>query len=140
MESLELFSEEEREEELELNEIEIVESNNENSQMKTSKIEDTFVREIAIKMYRKKDLQLSTLQRMKKEVEALILCRGNPYVVQFFGLSQDKYFLYFILELCPNGTLVDVLKKQGKLSLSLARFYAAELVLLLEFIHSMNCT
>jgi hypothetical protein len=38
------------------------------------------------------------------------------------------------MELCPNGTLEDRVRKEGKLSLSLTRFYAAELLGVLEYL------
>ena len=44
--------------------------------------------------------------------------------------------LDFVLELAPGGELGSVIEKYGPLSLEAARFYMAELVNGLEFIHS----
>jgi serine/threonine protein kinase len=54
---------------------------------------------------------------------------------------SDMYFLIdFILELCPNGDLLEFMNLQegGRLSEDVARFYLSEIVATLEFIHSKS--
>jgi 3-phosphoinositide dependent protein kinase-1 len=44
-------------------------------------------------------------------------------------------FLDFVLSYCSNGDLLSVIKRSGTLTLNRSRFYAAELVDALEFMH-----
>lgn len=57
---------------------------------------------------------------------------------QLFNLIQDKKNLYFVLDLAPNGELYTVIKREGKLKYETARFLAAEIVTILEYMHSMG--
>ena len=59
-------------------------------------------------------------------------------VVKFHGSFQDDDNLYFLLELCPYGSLSELLKHFEKLPSELVRFYAAQIVSTLEFMHSRN--
>ena len=59
-------------------------------------------------------------------------------VVKFHGSFQDEDNLYFLLEYCPFGSLADLLKHFRTLPLDLVRFYAAQIVTVLEFMHSRH--
>ena len=59
-------------------------------------------------------------------------------MVKFHGSFQDEDNLYFLLEYCPYGSLADLLKHFRTLPLELVRFYAAQIVAVLEFMHSRN--
>lgn len=59
-------------------------------------------------------------------------------VVKFHGSFQDDENLYFLLEYCPYGSLADLLKHFHTLPHELARFYAAQIVAVLEYMHSKN--
>lgn len=37
-------------------------------------------------------------------------------IVEFKGVFQDENYVYILLELCPNGTILDMLKKQNPFS------------------------
>lgn len=58
----------------------------------------------------------------------------------FLTLSWFFWRPDFILELCPNGDLLDYVNKQpdGRLTEEVARFFLSEVVVALEFIHSKN--
>lgn len=56
-------------------------------------------------------------------------------VVEFYGTFQDEDSLYFLLDYCPYGSLQDLLKHVKTLPSDLARFYAAQIVSALEFMH-----
>ena len=44
--------------------------------------------------------------------------------------------MYFVLDLAPNGELYQVIRREGRLKLEQARFVAAEIVSILEYMHS----
>ena len=62
----------------------------------------------------------------------------HPNIVGIELTFSDEHNLYFLLEYAQNGTLQSLLKKQGKLPLNLTKFYAAEILLALDRIHSEN--
>lgn len=62
----------------------------------------------------------------------------HPFVVRLFQAIQTPRSLGFLLELCPNGDLAGLIAAKEKLTEEIACFYAAELLLALEYIHSRN--
>eukprot|EP00803_Ostreobium_quekettii_P011462 evm.model.scf_1044.2 EVM.evm.TU.scf_1044.2 scf_1044:27425-30971(+) len=55
-------------------------------------------------------------------------------VARLLFTFQDAAHLYFGLELCPQGDLFDQVQARGTLDLEAARAYAAEVVLILEYL------
>lgn len=92
----------------------------------------------------------------------------SPWIVNLYFTFQDAHSLYFVLEMCPNGVcsslhvcvdavllltkgcadgatpcmltgeLHDQLERNGKLSLEDAKFYAAEIVEILEYLREQK--
>ncbi|KAG2387928.1 hypothetical protein C9374_000778 [Naegleria lovaniensis] len=79
-----------------------------------------------------KEKKINTV-KMEKEVLNML---DHPNIISLFCTFQDKDHLYFVLELAPGGELGSIIEKYGPLTLEAARFYMAELVNGLEFIHS----
>lgn len=46
--------------------------------------------------------------------------------------------MYFVFEHCPNGTLSNLIKLNGRLSEQAAQIYSAEIINVLETIHYNN--
>jgi len=87
--------------------------------------------------------------RDKEQVmnERLVLIRTNhPFIVQMHGAFQNDRKLYLILEYCPGklllkfrgGELYRLLEKRKVLSEIQTLFYAAQLVLAIEHLHSLD--
>jgi serum/glucocorticoid-regulated kinase 2 len=51
---------------------------------------------------------------------------------------QNERKLFFVLEYCPGGELFNLLQKCKTLSENQARFYAAQMILALEYLHVSN--
>ncbi|KAL7228574.1 hypothetical protein ACSBR2_007313 [Camellia fascicularis] len=62
----------------------------------------------------------------------------HPGIVRLFFTFQDNFSLYMALESCEGGELFDQITRKGRLPEDEARFYAAEVVDALEYIHSMG--
>lgn len=62
----------------------------------------------------------------------------HPGVVRLYFTFQDTFSLYMALESCEGGELFDQITRKGRLSEDEARFYAAEVVDALEYIHNMG--
>jgi len=61
---------------------------------------------------------------------------NHPFIVKLYYTFQTKVKAYFILDYLNGGDLFTLILKKGKLRESHARFYAAEVVLALEHLHS----
>ncbi|KAF9591723.1 hypothetical protein IFM89_006069 [Coptis chinensis] len=62
----------------------------------------------------------------------------HPGIVRLFFTFQDSFSLYMALESCEGGELFDQITRKGRLSEDEARFYAAEVVDALEYIHGVG--
>ena len=63
---------------------------------------------------------------------------NHPFIVGLKMAFQSRDKLYFVLDYCAGGELFFHLSKVGKFSESRAAFYAAEIVLALEYIHQLD--
>ncbi|XP_065870863.1 3-phosphoinositide-dependent protein kinase 2 [Euphorbia lathyris] len=73
------------------------------------------------------------------KLERIVLDQlDHPGIVQLYFTFQDSFSLYMALESCEGGELFDQITRKGRLSEEEARFYAAEVVDALEYIHSMG--
>ncbi|KAH7855861.1 hypothetical protein Vadar_029805 [Vaccinium darrowii] len=73
------------------------------------------------------------------KLERIVLDQlDHPGIVRLFFTFQDTFSLYMALESCEGGELFDQITRKGRLSEDEARFYAAEVVDALEYIHSMG--
>lgn len=73
------------------------------------------------------------------KLERIVLDQlDHPGIVRLFFTFQDTFSLYMALESCEGGELFDQITRKGHLSEDEARFYAAEVVDALEYIHSLG--
>ncbi|KAJ4000033.1 kinase-like protein [Lentinula boryana] len=95
------------------------------------------------KNYAIKILDKSHLARKNKnstaKVERLALIRlgrTHPGLISLYWTFQDDYSLYFVLDLAPNGEMQSLISRMGSLSLRCSRYYAAQMVDTVEYMHS----
>ncbi|PIN08864.1 Microtubule-associated serine/threonine kinase [Handroanthus impetiginosus] len=92
----------------------------------------------AIKVLKKLDmLRKNDIERILAERNILITVR-NPFVVRFFYSFTTRDNLYLVMEYLNGGDLYSLLRKVGCLEEAVARTYIAELVLALEYLHSLG--
>ncbi|XP_070205662.1 atypical protein kinase C-like [Littorina saxatilis] len=72
------------------------------------------------------------------EQRALLVGRVCPFIVTMLSCFQTKLAYYLLLELAEGGSLCHVLKHAGRLPEVNLRFYAAQLLAALAFLHDMN--
>lgn len=95
--------------------------------------------EVAIKVVEKALLKKEAKTKQALREKALMAkLKTHPGVVRLMSTFQDEERLYFVMEYCPNGTLDEFLQRYGILSLQQARFFAAEIVSVLEYLHSLG--
>lgn len=61
--------------------------------------------------------------------------QGHPGVIRLHSTFVDSTSLYFVLDLVSNGELTTFIRKFGSLDLVSARYYAAQLIDTIEFMH-----
>jgi serine/threonine protein kinase len=92
----------------------------------------------AIKAIKKRDLVFrNTISRLKEERDALVLA-ANPFVIKLFYAFSSARHVYFVTEYANGGDLYSLLKQFGYLEEDMARKYASEIVLALEYVHSVG--
>ncbi len=90
----------------------------------------------AIKVIKKAQAQLrhTALNQILTEKEILASC-NSPYIVKLFSAFQDALNFYFCLEYVAAGHLGTYLKKLVRFTNEQTKFYAAEIILGLEYLH-----
>ncbi|KAI0071921.1 kinase-like protein [Panus rudis PR-1116 ss-1] len=61
---------------------------------------------------------------------------GHPGIVRLHYALQDQWSLYFVLDLLRNGDLQSWISRLGSLSLPCVKFYTAQIVDALDYMHS----
>ncbi|XP_065868897.1 probable serine/threonine protein kinase IRE isoform X2 [Euphorbia lathyris] len=92
----------------------------------------------AIKVLKKDDMiRKNAVESILAERNILISVR-NPFVVRFFYSFTCRENLYLVMEYLNGGDLYSMLRNMGCLEEDVALMYIAELVLALEYLHSLN--
>lgn len=95
------------------------------------------------KYFAMKIMKKCEVVRLKQErhvlAERWLLARLNfPFIVRMYGAYQDERNLYLLLEYIIGGELYSYLRRAGRFSISTARFYAAEILMAIEYLHSFD--
>lgn len=61
-----------------------------------------------------------------------------PFLMSMHYSFKDNVYIYFLLPYQPGGEIYSILKRVGCVSEDLMKFYAAQLVLALEYLHFCN--
>jgi protein-serine/threonine kinase len=79
----------------------------------------------------------SVLNEHVSEVEKEVLLRavGHPFLVQLFSYFQDKESFCYVMGYYEGGTLYSKISRLERFDVELARFYAAEFILAVKFLH-----
>ncbi|KAF5480281.1 hypothetical protein F2P56_001043 [Juglans regia] len=92
----------------------------------------------AIKVLKKADMiRKNAVESILAERNILISLR-NPFVVRFFYSFTCRENLYLVMEYLNGGDLYSLLRNLGCLDEDMARVYIAEVILALEYLHSLN--
>jgi len=93
------------------------------------------------KLYALKSIDKNFMKKERKEhqvyVEREVLLKLNhPNIIKLYSSFQDKNKLYFVLEYASGGEFSDHLRIQGKLPKEQIIFFTAEIINILEYIHT----
>uniref|UniRef100_A0A0N4U8V0 non-specific serine/threonine protein kinase n=1 Tax=Dracunculus medinensis TaxID=318479 RepID=A0A0N4U8V0_DRAME len=92
----------------------------------------------AMKTLLKKDVIVKQ-QAAHVKAERDILAEANSqWIVKLYFSFQDEQSLYFIMEYVPGGDMMQLLIMKKIFNEKLAKFYIAELICALEYVHSLG--
>ena len=77
-------------------------------------------------------------RHIRNEKEILMKLRSFPFCITFFGTFQDNKAIHFAMELAAGGELFRRLNKKENFSSQVSKFYAIEILVALEHIHSLG--
>ncbi len=92
----------------------------------------------ALKVLKKKALYDKNLLHHTLQERKVLLGVKHPFVVSLHYAFQSPERIYFVLDYVNGGELFYHLRKKVRFSEKETRFYAAELILALEHLHSMG--
>ncbi|KAJ2747587.1 cAMP-dependent protein kinase catalytic subunit [Coemansia sp. BCRC 34301] len=95
-------------------------------------------RYFAMKVLRKSQVvKLKQVEHINNEKNILEVAR-HPFIVQLECTMQNERNLYMLMEYVPGGELFSHLRRAGRFPDDVARFYAAEIVMALDYLHSLK--
>ncbi|KAJ0109270.1 hypothetical protein N8I77_007994 [Diaporthe amygdali] len=62
----------------------------------------------------------------------------HPFLITLWGTFQDSKNLYMVMDFVEGGELFSLLRKSGRFPNPVAKFYAAEVTLALEYLHEKH--
>ncbi|KAK3344451.1 kinase-like domain-containing protein [Lasiosphaeria hispida] len=95
------------------------------------------LREYAVKVLEKKHIiKEKKIKYVNIEKNTLNRLTEHPGIVRLYYTFQDEASLYYVLDLCNGGELLGVLKKTGTFDVECTRFYGAQILDSIEYMHS----
>ncbi|KAG0321353.1 camp-dependent protein kinase catalytic subunit [Linnemannia gamsii] len=92
----------------------------------------------ALKVLKKKQIvQSNQVEHVNEEKRILEQIR-HPFLVKTWGTFQDHANLYIVMDYVVGGELFSVLRRMQRFSNSVAKFYACQVLLALEYLHGNN--
>jgi 3-phosphoinositide dependent protein kinase-1 len=95
------------------------------------------LKEYAIKVLDKRHIiKEKKVKYVNIERDTLNRLTEHPGIVRLYYTFQDERSLYFVLDLASGGELLGVLKKMGSFDMECTRFYGAEILDSVAYMHS----
>lgn len=92
----------------------------------------------AIKMLKKSEvIRLQQTEHMISE-KTILASLDHPFIVTLAGTFQDERYLYMVLEYVVGGEFFTHLRNVSKLENPDAKFYAAQVTLVFEYLHARD--
>lgn len=73
-------------------------------------------------------------------IERKVLTLGNvhPFICKLFCTFETEGYLFFAMEYCAGGDLMFHVQRDGKFTEARSRFYAAEIICAIKFLHNQH--
>ncbi|KAL5604857.1 hypothetical protein BROUX41_001812 [Berkeleyomyces rouxiae] len=90
----------------------------------------------ALKILRKTEvIRLKQVDHVRQELAILSAVADHPFITRLHGSFTDPDRLFLLLDYVPGGELFTYLRRWKYFDEPVARFYTAEIVLVLEYLH-----
>ena len=95
------------------------------------------LKEYAIKVLEKRHIiKEKKIKYVNIEKNTLNRLTEHPGIVRLYYTFQDETSLYYVLDMCNGGELLGSLKKTGSFDVDCTRFYGAQILDAIEYMHS----
>ncbi|RDA89574.1 hypothetical protein CP533_4021 [Ophiocordyceps camponoti-saundersi (nom. inval.)] len=95
------------------------------------------LKEYAIKVLEKRHIiKEKKIKYVNIEKNTLNRLTEHQGIVRLYYTFQDETSLYYVLDLCNGGELLGVLKKTGTFDVACTRFYGAQILDSIDYMHS----
>ncbi|PTD08875.1 Serine/threonine-protein kinase PKH2 [Fusarium culmorum] len=95
------------------------------------------LKEYAVKVLEKRHIiKEKKIKYVNIEKNTLNRLTEHPGIVRLYYTFQDETSLYYVLDLCNGGELLGVLKKTGTFDIECTRFYGAQILDAIDYMHS----
>ncbi|KAF8331347.1 kinase-like domain-containing protein [Cantharellus anzutake] len=92
----------------------------------------------AIKVLAKeKIVKLKQVEHTNNERELLMSCK-HDFLINLWGTFQDRNSLFMVMDFVAGGELFTLIRKSVRFPNAVAKFYAAEVALALEYLHKKD--
>lgn len=92
----------------------------------------------AVKILKKSEVvRLEQVEHINSE-KTILEALDHPFIVKLAGTFQDQLHLYMVLEYIVGGEFFTHLRKNGRFDNATSRFYAAQIVMIFEYMHGLN--
>ncbi|KAI9030943.1 kinase-like domain-containing protein [Phycomyces nitens] len=92
----------------------------------------------ALKVLKKADVVRSKQVEHTRNERAILMSISHPFLINLWSTFQDDSNLYMVMDYVPGGELFSILRKKKRFSENTARFYAAEVLLGLIYLHNKD--
>ncbi|KAI1844216.1 hypothetical protein JX266_009700 [Neoarthrinium moseri] len=95
------------------------------------------LKEYAVKVLEKRHIiKEKKIKYVNIEKDTLNRLTEHPGIVRLYYTFQDESSLYYVLDLCTGGELLGVLKKTGTFDEECTRYFGAQILDAIEYMHS----
>jgi protein kinase X len=95
-------------------------------------------KQYAVKVMKKKDVfKMKQIQHVHNEKDIMYRL-DNPFIVKMYGTGQDNNNIFMLMDYVTGGEIFGYLRQVNKFPNDVAKFYLAEIILALEYLHRMN--
>lgn len=92
----------------------------------------------AIKVLNKDKIVRTKQVEHTNNEKTLLEAVQHPFIVNLWGAFQDASNLYMVMDFVPGGELFTLLRRSGRFPEPVAKFYAAEVALALNYLHRLD--
>ena len=95
------------------------------------------------RFYALKVLKKQTIVKLKQvehtnDERRMLSVVSHPFIIRMWGTFQDSKQIFMVMDYIEGGEIFTLLRKSKRFPNPVAKFYAAEICLALEYLHSLN--